>query len=257
MRKANRSAHFTLVVPTFVVVAVIVGCADTADPQTAAVAPPPPAVASEATATPVAQPGPEFKHSRASALALAQLQGYVEAGLYLYDNGAPGAVSSGHLRRGLNYQEAAMSRQLDLMGLDRDLVLQLAQAMENAVPATDLGAPIATLRAHFQNLVDTAKGNPLVQIRDLVDRIAGLYGSAVEGVAVVDPDAYYDALGFATVALARASEIKGDAGDALRDELSSLLSLWLDPARDDAEPAALDVVRDHLNRVRDVLRYAR
>ncbi|MFK8014331.1 MAG: hypothetical protein AB8G17_02665 [Gammaproteobacteria bacterium] len=232
------------------------GCEPSPEPPVAATVDSP--VASAPVPTPTsAGKSAAFEPSRATSLALAELQAHVEAALYLQREGAPGQVAGAHLTRALTHHEAAQQAQFDLLGLDRARLRNLAEAMSAAATPSDLTSQITGLQAHLVELIDVALGNPLNQIRHLIDRIGVVYAAAVEGQAVVAPDTYYEALGYATVAFERSADIKGEAGDALRTELNELLNLWPGVNASAAPPATVEDLREQLNRVRDILRYTR
>lgn len=213
------------------------------------------------------QPDPHAHHNHApaadapsgsldAARRLARLNGHVAAGLALYRSGDT-AVALRHLQHPISDHHASERVGLDELGLDKAPFEAVVAAIE-AGRGPDESAPLmAAVETHLLELAARAGGDPLAIIQDLIDVLLAQYEVAVPGETVANVGPYQDAFGFAIVARTHAASIKGEAGDSLRGDLDTLLGLWPAGPRPPAQPATLAAVRDQINRIRDVLRYAR
>ena len=234
----------------------LTACGDAGVPPEVASVPPP---VTQADAKAMPQPSvtvPDLKvgNSLPVAKALVRMQAHVATSMALHRAGQRD-MAAAHIKDALNDDHAADRRTLADLGLDLTLLEWLSAPADQESSTNDL--MLARTEAHFDELTYRAGANSLVLTQYALTQMLSRYEAGVAADQPVDMTNYQLAFGMATVANHRASSIKGEAGDALRTELGSLLKLWPEGPLPPQFAATTEQVRDQVNRIRDVLRYAR
>ena len=186
-------------------------------------------------------PASEPAESSSLPLRLAFMSGHVEAGLALYRAGEP-AMAAKHLLHPVSETHAAEREGLDALGFDGRLFESVSRALDEGRPASDIEPLLSEAESNLETLADQAGGDPAEIIAYLLDLIVEEYAIGVPAEAVTDPGEYQDAFGFATVALKRATAFEGQTGEALREEIRRLLTLWPEaPVPPPAPTAAAEI----------------
>lgn len=230
----------------------LTACGDAVVPPVSA--PEPPTAQADAKAVPpsVTPPDTSVGNSLPVAKALVRIHAHVATALLLHRAGQT-AMAQGHVQDALNDDHASDRRSLTDLRLDTGLLDLIA----TADPSLDDGVTPARIEAHFDDLTYRAGASPLVLVQYALTQMLRRYEDAVAADQPVDIAGYQLAYGLATVANHRASSVKGEAGDALRAELGGLLELWPEGPLPPQFAATTEQVRDQVDRIRDVLRYAR
>ena len=158
-------------------------------------------------------------------LRLAFMTGHVEAGLALFRAGEPGMAAK-HLLHPVSETHAAERAGLDELGFQAELFETVSTALDEGKAASEIEPQLQAAEANLASVAEKAGGDTVEIIKFLMETINEEYAIGVKDGVVTDPGEYQDAYGFAIVALDRAAKLDGEAGELVREEIATLVSLW-------------------------------
>ena len=179
---------------------------------------------------------------------LAFMRGHVEAGLALYRAGAPDQAAR-HLLHPVSETHAAEREGLDELGFKGDLFVQSSEALEAGTASDDIEGQLSEAEENLEMLSAEVGGDPVQIIGFLMDTTVDEYGIGVVDGEIVNAGEYQDAFGFVTVASFYARDLEGEAGEAVRAELTRLLDLWPEAPLASSTPAPVSEVAAQVARV--------
>ncbi|MEO1027552.1 MAG: hypothetical protein AAFX02_00705 [Pseudomonadota bacterium] len=156
---------------------------------------------------------------------VAFMSGHVEAGLALFRAGAPDQAAK-HLLHPVSETHEAERAGIDALGFDKDIFIQVSEALEAGQPAEDTALQLAAAEANMALMQANAGGDPVDIISYLMDTVLEEYRIGVTDGVITDAGEYQDAFGFTVVALDIAGRIEGQDTTDLIGELETLLAMW-------------------------------
>ena len=179
---------------------------------------------------------------------LAFMRGHVEAGLALYRAGAPDEAAP-HLLHPVSETHAAERAGLDDLGFDGDLFVEISESLEAGTESAEIEDKLAQAEENLAMLAEEAGGSPKDILNFLLDTTLAEYRIGVVDGAIANAGEYADAYGFVTVAEDYASDLEGEAGDAVREELELLRAMWPEAPLSTSAPAPVDEVAAQISRI--------
>lgn len=177
------------------------------------------------------------------------MAGHVEAGLALYRAGEA-EMAAPHLLHPVSETHASEREGLENLGFDPAPFEAVSTALDAGQPASDIEPQLAAAEANLVAVREAGGGDPIGQIRFLMDIAVEEYAIAVNDGVVTDPGEYQDAWGFVVVARQIADGMSGDRAPAIRNSLDALLAMWPETAPiPPADPAPVGQVSALASRV--------
>lgn len=157
------------------------------------------------------------------------MAGHVEAGLALYRAGEA-EMAAPHLLHPVSETHQAERAGLDKLGFDPAPFEAVSAALENGKPASEVEPQLQAAGENLVKVLEAAGGDPVAQIRFLMETTIEEYNIAVPDGTVTDPGEYQDSWGFVMIAKDLATDLEAPKADAIRATLDEMLALWPDAA---------------------------
>ena len=179
---------------------------------------------------------------------LAFMRGHVAAGLALYRADAPEQAAP-HLLHPVSETHAEEREGLDERGFKADLFVEISEALESGTESDEIEDKLSEAEENLSTLADEVGGSTKEILSFLLQTTVDEYRVGVTDGEITNAGEFADAYGFVQVAMDYASDLEGEAGEAVREELSVLAAMWSGAPVESSTPAPVDQVAAQVSRV--------